>query len=121
MIFIVLVGIAFVWLLRNLRARRVARSENRIQRILVELEEAAARASRQRRISETPLAWLRRLESMAAGAHERTALQQFSQGYEEGAYRDSSADDAQFARLKTLKRQIQSTWRRSRKEVPGRA
>lgn len=112
MIFMVLVSIAFVWLLRNLRARRTARSENRVDRLLVELEEIAARAARNRRISETPLAWLRRLETAASEEAEKAVIRQFSHAYEEGAYRAPHADDALFIRLKALKQQLRRLWRR---------
>ncbi len=113
MIFIVLVGIAFVWLLRNLRARRTARSENRVQRLLVELEDIAARTARNRRTSETPLAWLERLESAATEAEEKDALREFSTAYERGAYRENHSDDVVFGRLRALKQQLRRLWRRS--------
>ncbi|GAT33004.1 transglutaminase-like superfamily protein [Terrimicrobium sacchariphilum] len=112
MIFIALVGIAFIWLLRNLRARRSARSENRVERLLVELEDIAARAARNRQISETPLAWLKRLEATASEEVEKDAIRQFSDAYEEGAYRESHAVDALVGRLKALKQELRRLWRR---------
>lgn len=112
MIFIALVGIAFAWLLRNLRARRTARSENRVERLLAELEDLGARASRNRRLPETPLAWLRRLAENAADPDERETIRQFSLAYEEGAYRAAPPDDALFARMKGLKLQLRRLWRR---------
>jgi len=112
MIFIALVGIAFVWLLRNLRARRTARSENRIERLLAELEDLGARASRHRRLPETPLAWLGRLAENAADPDEREAIRQFSLAYEEGVYRAAQPDDALFIRMKGLKLQMRRLWKR---------
>lgn len=112
MIFIVLVGIAFVWLVRNLRARRSARAENRFERLLIDLEDLAMRSARNRRISETPLAWLKRLEAAAPESEEKEVLRQFAEAYEEGAYRERQADDALFVRLKALKQQLRRFWRR---------
>lgn len=107
---------ALGWLVRNHLKRRSAGAAEVAALLLEELEHAAARAHRQRRAGETPLAWLARLHRQAGHGSEGEALDLFAKGYESGVYRAAGADVS--TDLRTAVRTLRRIWKTT---PPGQA
>jgi hypothetical protein len=103
---------ALGWLVRNHLKRRSAGPAEAAALLLDELEHAAARAHRQRRAGETPLAWLARLHRQAGEGSEGEALDIFAKGYESGVYRAEGADVSPDLRMAA--RRLRRIWKTER-------
>jgi len=83
--YLMLAAIAFfLWLF--LRKGGPSSKHDAVRRLLTKLEQAARGTDRSRRAGETPLAWLERMQSVAAHPEESRDLHAFAESYDACVY-----------------------------------
>lgn len=99
-----------IWLWRERRRRQGRSAAEQAAQWLTELERRAARAGCPRKVGETPLAWLRRLEREAGDDGEAENLRRFAESYENEMYGARSTEVA-VVELTTSAKSLRQIWK----------